>query len=121
MLWPLAYAGSDNDDDNDNKSDKSNDDNEEEAKDPARGREGSTPEPGEGDPRPKTNKQPGVQQLKQTRQDRNAEYEARIAELPLRSEPIGLDRYHRKYWLLTGMSALLVISSTFYVSGLLLP
>ena len=93
-------AGSDEDD---GRSDKSgNEDDEEEAK------AGSTPQPEGVDPKAETKPQPGEEDERQrqhkTWQEKDAEYEASIAALPLRTEPIGLDRHHRKYWLLTGMS-----------------
>lgn len=103
-----AHADSDNNDDN--KSTKSDEDNDEEAKEGSHGPEGSTPEPEGADPQAHSDKQQEEEQqhkLKQkTRQDRDAEFEARIAELTLRSEPVGLDRHHRKYWMLTGMQML---------------
>ena len=105
-----AFADSDNNDDN--KSTKSDEDNDEEAKEGSHGPEGSTPEPEGAEPRAHSDKQQEEEQqhkLKQkTRQDRDAEFEARIAELTLRSEPVGLDRHHRKYWVLTGMQTLYV-------------
>lgn len=105
-----AYADSDNNDDN--KSTKSDEDNDEEAKEGSHGPEGSTPEPEGADPLAHSDKQQEAEQqhkLKQkTRQDRDAEFEARIAELTLRSEPVGLDRHHRKYWVLTGMQMLFI-------------
>ena len=42
-----------------------------------------------------------------SRQSRDAEYDAKLAEVPLRTEPIGLDRYHRKYWAFKGQEALM--------------
>lgn len=103
-----AYADSDNNDDN--KSSKSDEDNDEEAKEGSHEPEGSTPEPEGADARAHSDKQQEEQQQNKlkhkTWQDRDAEFEARIAELTLRSEPVGLDRHHRKYWVLTGMQML---------------
>ncbi len=114
-----AYADSDNNDDN--KSNKSDEDNDEEAKDGSHGPEGSTSEPEGANARAHTDKRQEEEQqhkLKQkTRQDRDAEFEARIAELTLRSEPIGLDRHHCKYWVLTG-TQILFIKSTCKGKGL---
>lgn len=42
-----------------------------------------------------------------SRQSRDAEYDAKLAEVPLRTDPIGLDRYHRKYWSFKGQQLLL--------------
>ncbi|DBA80639.1 TPA: hypothetical protein ACH3X1_007887 [Trebouxia sp. C0004] len=93
----------DSDKNDDNKSDE---DNDEEAKDGSHGPEGSTPEPEGADARAHIDKRQEEEQqhkLKQkTRQDRDAEFEARIAELTLRTEPVGLDRHHCKFWVLTG-------------------
>ncbi|KAL0037869.1 hypothetical protein WJX79_002900 [Trebouxia sp. C0005] len=96
----------DSDNNDDNKSSKSDEDNDEEAKEGSHEPEGSTPEPEGADARAHSDKQQEEQQQNKlkhkTWQDRDAEFEARIAELTLRSEPVGLDRHHRKYWVLTG-------------------
>ena len=114
--WVL---GSEDDDDNDNKSDKSDDNNDEEAKVKDQAEEGATPPPEGGDPQPKSELQQEEEQQqqqkkknkKQSRQDKDAEYQARIAELLLRVEPVGLDRHHCKYWLLSGEAAELHVPS----------
>ena len=103
----LCFSGSDDEDDNDIKSDKSDDDNDEEAKVKEQTEEGATPPPEGGDPQPRSDLQQEEEQQqkkkkKQSRQDKDAEYQARITELLLRVEPVGLDRHHRKYWLLSG-------------------
>ena len=107
--FAVVASGSEDEDDNDNKSDKSDDDNDQDAKVKGQNRDGSLPPPeGQGPSQPKSEEQPDEQQQqkkkkkKQSRQDLDAEYEAKIAELPLRIEPVGLDRHYRKYWLLSG-------------------
>ena len=110
-----APPDADSDNNDDNKSTKSDEDNDEEAKEGSHGPEGSTPEPEGADARTHTDKRQEEEQqhkLKhKTRQDRDAEFEARIAELTLRSEPVGLDRLHRKYWVLTGVPTLFIKST----------
>ncbi|KAL3155881.1 hypothetical protein ABBQ32_012881 [Trebouxia sp. C0010 RCD-2024] len=93
---------SDEEDDNDNKSDKSDDDNEQGAKAKGQSRDGSTPQPEGADPQPKSDGQQEEEHQPQKKRHSRQDWEARIAELPLRSEPVGLDRHHRKYWLLSG-------------------
>lgn len=108
-MFAVVALGSEDVDDNDNKSDKSDEDNDPDTKVKGESRDGSLP-PNEGqDPsQPRSEEQQGEQQQqkkkrkKQSRQDLDAEYEARIAELPLRIEPVGLDRHYCKYWLLSG-------------------
>lgn len=100
----FIVAGSDEEDDNDNKSDKSDDDNEQGAQDKGQSRDRSTPQPEGADPQPKSDGQQEEEQQQQKKKHTRQDWEARIAELPLRSEPVGLDRHHRKYWLLSGLS-----------------
>ena len=103
----MNCVGSDGDD---AKSDKSGNEEEDETKGSGHDQEdGSTPAPeGKNEEEgadPKAGKNEEEEKRKQqhkTWQFRDAEYEAQIAALPLRTEPIGLDRHHRKYWLLTG-------------------
>lgn len=107
-MLAVVASGDDEEDDNDNKSDKSDDDNDHDAKVKGQSRGGSLPPPEGQDPlQPKPEEQQDEQQQqkkkkRQSRQDLDAEYEARIAELPLRIEPVGLDRHYRNYWLLSG-------------------
>ena len=103
-LRSFSASGSDDEDDNDAKSNKSDDDNEEDDKAKVQAGDGSTPppEPQVGSEKQQEEEQQHKKSKKQSRQDRDAEFEARIAELPLRVEPVGLDRHHRKYWLLSG-------------------
>lgn len=104
MVLVLTVAVSDEEDDNDNKSDKSDDDNEQGAKAKGQSRDGSTPQPEGADPQPKSDGQQEEEHQPQKKRHSRQDWEARIAELPLRSEPVGLDRHHRKYWLLSGLS-----------------
>lgn len=107
-IFAVAASGSEDEDENDNKSDKSDDDNEQDAKVKRQSRDGSLPlAEGPGPSQPESEEQQAEQQQqkkkkRQSRQDLDAEYEAKIAELPLRIEPVGLDRHYRKYWLLSG-------------------
>lgn len=96
-------TGSDEEDDNDNKSEKSDDDNEQGAKVKGQSRDGLTPQPEEANPHLKSGEQQEEEHQQKKKKHSRQDWEARIAELPLRIEPVGLDRHHRKYWLLSGL------------------
>ena len=109
-----VVAGSDEEEDNDNKSDKSDDDNDQSAKVKGESRDGSTPQPDGADPQPKSDGQEEEVHPQKEKKHSRQDWEARIAELPLRSEPVGLDRHHRKYWLLSGLSPQFLSSDLYF-------
>lgn len=100
VLGATAFLATGGDSDNDEQNDNDNEQDKEEEEEAEEGGEAkASPEPEEGK---SAAEKPQQQQGVQSRQSRDGEYDAKFAEVPLRTEPIGLDRYHRKYWSLKG-------------------
>lgn len=98
----LATGGSDEEeaDDKDNVSEAQQSEQQGKAQDA--GDTEATPEPDDGKSEGHQEHASTEQQEAQPRRDLDAEYDAKLAEVPLRSEPIGMDRYYRRYWALKG-------------------